>query len=70
MSEKAIPWRQKAALRVLEASEILSVDRTTLYKWERQKLLTMRRVGRATLVPVSEIERILKGGVIGGAPQP
>jgi len=49
------------ALRPAEAAHMLSVDRTTLYKWEREKRLRMVRVGGATLVPMSEIKRILAG---------
>mgnify|MGYP000893374947 FL=1 len=49
------------ALRPQAAADMLSVDRTTLYKWERENRLRMVRVGGATLVPMSEIKRILAG---------
>lgn len=49
------------ALRPAAAAKALSVDRTTLYKWEREHRLRMVRVGGATLVPMSEIKRILAG---------
>jgi excisionase family DNA binding protein len=54
----------RLALRPLEAADALGVDRTTLYRWARDGRIRFARIAGTTLVPMTEIDRIL------AAPQP
>lgn len=57
-------WRHKGSVRPAEAAEILSVSERTLWVWIRKGLLrVVRPSARVTLVPVEEIERLLRGEV-------
>lgn len=47
------------ALRPADAAKALSIDRSTLYRMEKQGRIFMSRSGGITWVPVSEIERLL-----------
>ncbi len=46
-----------------EAGRILGISRSTLYRLEAAEKIKLLRIGRRTLIPASEIERLLIEGV-------
>ena len=46
-----------------EGQRILWVSRSTFYRLEAANKIKLLRIGRRTLIPASEIERLLKEGV-------
>jgi excisionase family DNA binding protein len=59
---KPSPERRPDAWRVNDALRQLSVSRATLYKMANNGELRLARIGGRTLVPDSEIVRLLGGG--------
>lgn len=47
---------------ISDATAILGVGRSTIYKLINEGALQTKRIGRRTLVPRSELERMLAGG--------
>ena len=43
-----------------EAANQLNVHRTTLYRWIRLGIIMSVRIGKSTLIPKTEIERLTK----------
>lgn len=58
-TQTAIPSIERRALRVEEAAMRLSVGRTTLYKLIRQGRLRSIKLAARTVIPCSEIDRLL-----------
>jgi excisionase family DNA binding protein len=56
------PSRRPDAWRVNDALRQLSVSRATLYKMANNGEIRLARIGGRTLVPDSEIVRLLGGG--------
>jgi excisionase family DNA binding protein len=50
---------ERMALSVAEAAKVLQVSRTTLYRLAWRGLIRFVKVGRRTIVPMSEIRRFL-----------
>jgi excisionase family DNA binding protein len=46
-----------------EGQRILGISRSTFYRLEAAEKIKLLRIGRRTLIPASEIERLLKEGV-------
>jgi excisionase family DNA binding protein len=46
-----------------EGQRILGISRSTFYRLEAAEKIKFLRIGRRTLIPASEIERLLKEGV-------
>jgi excisionase family DNA binding protein len=46
-----------------EGQRILGVSRSTFYRLEAANKIKLLRIGRRTLIPADEIERLLKEGV-------
>jgi excisionase family DNA binding protein len=46
-----------------DGQRILGISRSTFYRLEAANRIKLLRVGRRTLIPASEIERLLKEGV-------
>jgi len=46
-----------------EGQRILGISRSTFYRLEATGKIRLLRIGRRTLVPDSEVERLLKEGV-------
>jgi len=49
------------AVKVATAARMLSVDRTTLYRWKKLGLISMAKVNGTTLIPMGEIKRLVSG---------
>lgn len=52
---------QREGLRVEEAAHILGCGRTTIFHLIREKRLRVVKLGTRTIVPRSEINRLLSG---------
>jgi excisionase family DNA binding protein len=46
-----------------DGQRILGISRSTFYRLEAAEKIKLLRIGRRTLIPASEIERLLKEGV-------
>jgi excisionase family DNA binding protein len=46
-----------------DGERILGISRSTFYRLEAASKIKLLRIGRRTLIPASEIERLLKEGV-------
>ena len=46
-----------------EGQRILGISRSTFYRLEAAEKIKLLRIGRRTLIPADEIERLLKDGV-------
>ncbi len=46
-----------------EGQRILGISRSTFYRLEATSKIKLLRIGRRTLIPADEIERLLKEGV-------
>jgi len=46
-----------------EGQRILGISRSTFYRLEAAEKIKLLRIGRRTLIPADEIERLLKEGV-------
>ena len=46
-----------------DAGRILGISRSTLYRLEAANKIRLLRIGRRTLIPADEIERLIKEGV-------
>ena len=46
-----------------DAERILGISRSTLYRLEAANNIRLLRIGRRTLIPADEIERLIKEGV-------
>lgn len=46
-----------------EGQRILGISRSTFYRLEAAEKIKLLRIGRRTLIPASEIERLLNEGV-------
>jgi excisionase family DNA binding protein len=46
-----------------EGQRILGISRSTFYRLESANKIKLLRIGRRTLIPASEIERLLNEGV-------
>ena len=47
-------------LRVATVSSILDVPKATVYRWIQSGLLAASRVGKVVMIPVDEVERLLR----------
>jgi excisionase family DNA binding protein len=54
---------QPRAHSFLEGQRILGISRSTFYRLEAASKIRLLRIGRRTLIPADEIERLLKEGV-------
>ena len=54
---------QPRAHNFREGQRILGVSRSTFYRLEAANKIKLLRIGRRTLIPADEIERLLKEGV-------
>ena len=54
------PWRQRAALSVTHAAEILSLSRKNAYTLIERGHIRAVRLGKRLVVPVTEIDRLLE----------
>lgn len=59
MPRNPTPTNTRRAHSRKDTEEILGVSSMTLLRWERQGLITVRRVGGRVLIPTSEIDRLL-----------
>jgi excisionase family DNA binding protein len=50
------------ARRIPEACRILGVSRSTMYRLAAQSQIRLVRIGGRTLVPESELDRLVAGG--------
>jgi excisionase family DNA binding protein len=41
-----------------EATKILNIDRTTLYRWHKNGRVTLYKKGRRTVIKTSDVERL------------
>ncbi len=48
-----------------ELADLLSVDRTTLWTWEKKGLLCSKRVGKRKLYSRKEIHNLIESGKLG-----
>ncbi len=46
-----------------DAERILGISRSTFYRLEAAQKIKLLRIGRRTLIPASEIERLINEGV-------
>lgn len=54
---------QKLAVRVREAASLIGLKEPTVRAYIRKGKIRAVKVGRAVLVPVSELERLVREGV-------
>jgi excisionase family DNA binding protein len=54
---------QRRAYSFREGESVLGISRSTFYRLEAANKIKLLRIGRRTLIPASEIERLLKEGV-------
>ena len=54
---------QPRAYSFSDGQRILGISRSTFYRLEAANKIKLLRIGRRTLIPASEIERLLKEGV-------
>ena len=55
-----VSWRQRAALSVTHAAEILSLSRKNTYTLIERGHIRAVRLGKRLVVPVTEIDRLLE----------
>lgn len=58
LAEEAELLKQKPAIGLEAAAEMLGVSRTTLYNWEKSGYLIPVRIGRKVLYRAADIEEI------------
>jgi excisionase family DNA binding protein len=51
---------QKLAVSTYDAAQMLSVSRRTIQSYITTKVLRARKIGRRTVIPVSELEAFLR----------
>ena len=54
---------QRRACSFRDGESILGISRSTFYRLEAANKIKLLRIGRRTLIPADEIERLLKEGV-------
>jgi len=54
---------QRRAYSFRDGESILGISRSTFYRLEAASKIKLIRIGRRTLIPADEIERLLKEGV-------
>ena len=54
--------KDETLLSIQQASALLDVDRSTLWRWEKEGYLKPVRVGRKVRYPMYAIEALRKGG--------
>ena len=54
--------KDETLLTVRQAASLLGVDRSTLWRWEKEGYLKPVRIGRKVRYPMYAIEAIKKGG--------
>lgn len=54
--------RAETYLSVAKVAEILSVDKTTLWRWNKRGYLTHIEIGGKRRYKMSDVQRILNGG--------
>jgi excisionase family DNA binding protein len=60
-------WRDRAALKRLEACRVIGISPSTLDRRIRERAIRATKVGGVVLVPVDEIERIIGAPLAGEA---
>jgi excisionase family DNA binding protein len=53
----------RAMVSIKEACSLLGIAKTTIYKLIKQREIETRHIGRRTLIPMSQIQAILDGGL-------
>lgn len=54
--------RDESLVTIKQASALLDVDRSTLWRWEKDGYLKPVRIGRKVRYPMYAVEAIKKGG--------
>ncbi len=54
--------RDESLVTIKQASALLDVDRSTLWRWEKEGYLKPVRIGRKVRYPMYAVEAIKKGG--------
>lgn len=62
ISKQTSPAKPRA-YNFRDGQRILGVSRSTFYRLEAAEKIKLIRIGRRTLIPADEIERLLKEGV-------
>lgn len=60
--ERGTPAVQRTVVSIKEAGTLLGIGRSTIYRMIETGELEPRRLGRRTLIPLSQIQALLEGG--------
>ena len=62
MEQQIIDKNKETYPEIAQAAKILSVDKSTLWRWNKQGYLTTVEIGGKRRYKMSDIQRILEGG--------
>ncbi len=54
--------KDETLLTVRQAASLLGVDRSTLWRWDKQGYLKPQRIGRRVRYPMYAVQAVLRGG--------